>query len=642
MPPKPARALRDAPAGGLPEVFHMKTATMDDALRQKVVDALSQAPLFAGLDAAQIAQVVSHAELVQFDPEETMVRQGDPSDALYLLLSGEASVRLATADQASEISRIRPPETFGELGLLIEHERTANVVAISKSVAARFGKDAFLRMFSGIPSFGLATARELAVRLARANLLMPLPAHEDADGMPDPAIVGLVPIQFIERHRVVPLAVHGSTLKLGCVGDPGTNVLMGVRGFLPSMDVRPVRISTEFYDNVMRTRAGVSLLHQEPEPVKVLPRSPALDKLLERVVAEGASDLHLSAGRPPYWRVDGELRPLEDAPALGATEAGDLLTPVMTDEQRREYADSFDCDFAYSVPGLGRFRVNLFHDHLGTGAALRLIPDAVLSFEQLNLPPQIAALCAMPSGLILVSGPTGSGKSTTIAAMVDYINRARRGHVITLEDPIEFVYRNSVALVNQREIGIHAKTFASGVRAALREDPDVIVVGEMRDAETTALTLEAASTGHLVLATSHTTTAATTVDHVISVFRSTEQEHARVLLAESLRGVVCQTLCRKIGGGRIAALELLFVNHAIQTMLRETKTHHIENAMVTSRKDGNILLNDSLEKLVTSHRVAREEAMSKAVDKTDLAKRLAHALEAGVLSAGQPGPRPHA
>lgn len=486
-----------------------------------------------------------------------------------------------------------------------------------------------MAMFKGIPAFALATARELAVRLARANLLMPLPSHEAADGMPDPAIVGLVPVQFLERHRVVPLAVHGSTLKLGCVGDPGTNVLQGVRAFLPSMDIRPVRVSSEFFDSVMRSRAGVALLGGPPEPAKPTPRSPALDKLLERVVAEGASDLHLSAGRPPYWRVDGELRPLADAAPLGADEATDLLVPVMSEAQRKELADNFDCDFAYSVPGLGRFRVNVFHDHLGAGAALRLIPDAILSFEQLGLPPTIARLCAMPSGLILVSGPTGSGKSTTIASMVESINKSRKGHVITLEDPIEFVYRNTGALVNQREVGLHAKTFASALRASMREDPDVIVVGEMRDAETTALTLEAASTGHLVLATSHTTTAATTVDHVVSVFRSNEQEHARVLLAECLRGVICQTLCRKIGGGRVAAMELLFINHAIQVMLREAKTHHIENAMVTSRKDGNLLLNDSLEKLVTGHVVAREEAMSKAVDKADLAKRLAHAMESG-------------
>ena len=609
----------------------MHAIPMDDALRQKVVDALGRASLFHGLDAAHISQVLSHAELLQFEPEETMVRQGDPSDGLFLLLSGEASVRLASVEPAGEISRIRPPETFGELGLLIEHERTANVVAISRSVAARFDKEGFMAMFKGIPAFALATARELAVRLARANLLMPLPSHEAADGLPDAAIVGLVPVQFLERHRVVPLAVHGSTLKLGCVEDPGTNVLQGVRGFLPSMDIRPVRVSSEFFDTVMRQRAGVALLGGSMEPATPHPRSPALDKLLERVVAEGASDLHLSAGRPPYWRVDGELRPLADAPPLGSVEATDLLTPVMTDAQKKEFQENFDCDFAYSVPGLGRFRVNVFHDHLGTGAALRLIPDAILSFEQLNLPPTIAKLCAMPSGLILVSGPTGSGKSTTIASMVDYINRATHGHVITLEDPIEFVYRNTVALVNQREVGVHAKSFATALRAAMREDPDVIVVGEMRDAETTALTLEAASTGHLVLATSHTTTAATTVDHVVSVFRSAEQDHARVLLAESLRGVICQTLCRKIGGGRVAAMELLFINHAIQVMLREAKTHHIENAMVTSRKEGNLLLNDSLEKLVSMHVVAREEAMSKAVDKVDLAKRLAHALEAGTV-----------
>ena len=603
----------------------MKTVSMDDALRQKVVAALGRAPLFHGLKPEQIGQVVGHAQLVQFGDEEVMVKQGDPSDSLYLLLSGEASVRIGSSDEGAEISRVRPPETFGEIGLLLDHARTANVVSMGDSTAVRFDRDTFQSMFSAVPYFGLVTARALAARLARASMQIPLPSHDETEGAPDPAVVAMIPVPFLERHRVLPLSVHGSTLTLGCVGDPGTSVLFGARQFVPGMDIRPVRISSEMFDSALRARAGILQQASAAAPEAAPPRtgSPDLDRLLERMVAEGASDLHLSAGHPPYWRIDGELHPLTDARPLETEEVRAMLQPVMDDRHREELDSHSDTDFAYSVPGLARFRVNAFRDQKGASAVLRFISDTILSFEQLGLPKAVQQLCDSPSGLVLITGPTGSGKSTTIASMIDSINQARRCHIITLEDPVEFLHRSAQALVNQREVGSHTESFATALRAALREDPDVILVGEMRDPETMALTLEAASTGHLVFATVHTATAASTVDRILSTFPSGEQEQARVMLAESLRGVVCQTLCRRTGGGRVAALEVMIVNHAIANLLREGKTHQIENAMVTSRKEGNMLLNESLERLVRSRRIAKEESFAKAIDKADMRERLA-------------------
>ena len=292
-----------------------------------------------------------------------------------------------------------------------------------------------------------------------------------------------------------------------------------------------------------------------------------------------------------------------------------LLEPIMPEASRKEFAQSHDADFAYEIPGLARFRANVFADRKGRGAVFRVIPSEILTAEKLGLSPHILNLCKLNKGLVLVTGPTGSGKSTTLCAMIDYINRTRDEHIITIEDPIEFVHQNQKCLINQREVRTHTDSFKAALRAALREDPDIILVGELRDLETVAIAIETAETGHLVFGTLHTTTACSTVDRIIDQFPSDRQAQIRIMLSESLRGVIAQNLCRKIGGGRVAALEVLIATGAVSNLIREGKTFQIPSMMQVGKAVGMVSLNDALMELVAKKIVAPDEAHSKAIDK---------------------------
>ena len=439
----------------------------------------------------------------------------------------------------------------------------------------------------------------------------------------------MFPIDFIQRHRVLPLEQQGTLLTIGFVEDPTGEVLGAIRQMLPSMELKSVRISGRLFSELLKSQAGVKEWSAPAEPVQTSSppteaarSSPKLDQLLRRVVAEGASDLHLSAGHKPRWRVDGEIRELADAAVLSASEVIELLLPIFAERNRAQFAEDNDTDFAYPLPGAARFRVNVFRDHRGVGAVLRQIPDKILTFEQLGLPAAAQSMCEHPKGLVLVTGPTGTGKSTTLAAMVDFINRHKKKHIITLEDPIEFVHKSQLCLVNQREVGPHTNSFARALKAALREDPDIVLVGEMRDLETVSLALETANTGHLVFGTLHTATAVSTIDRIIGVFPPEQQAKIRTVAADVLKGVVAQTLCRKIGGGRVAALESLVMTPAVANLVREGKNHQIASSMTTGKSLGNQLLNEELARLVTEKKVDYEDALTKAIDKTDLAKRL--------------------
>ena len=301
--------------------------------------------------------------------------------------------------------------------------------------------------------------------------------------------------------------------------------------------------------------------------------------------------------------------------ALSREDVSALLQPIMPETNRAEYDRRHDTDFAYEITGLARFRANMFLDRKGPGAVFRVIPAKILTAEQLGLSPHILQLCKLTKGLVLVTGPTGSGKSTTLCAMIDYINRHRTDHIITIEDPIEFVHENQSCLINQREVGTHTAGFKDALRAAMREDPDIILVGELRDLETVAIAIETAETGHLVFGTLHTTTAASTVDRVIDQFPTEQQSQIRIMLSESLKGVIAQNLCRKIGGGRVAALEILLINSAISNLIREAKTFQIPSMMQVGRAQGMVALNDALMELVTKKLVEPQEAYLKAVDK---------------------------
>jgi twitching motility protein PilT len=341
-----------------------------------------------------------------------------------------------------------------------------------------------------------------------------------------------------------------------------------------------------------------------------------IDTLFHAMSAAGASDLHLSAGSPPIIRKDGRLQALDPAaPVLSISDLGMLLKPIMPEKNRAEFDATHDTDFAYEIPGLARFRANVFSDRKGPGAVFRVIPTKILTAEQLGLSSYILQLCQLNKGLVLVTGPTGSGKSTTLCAMIDHVNATRQDHIITIEDPIEFVHGNKQCLINQREVHTHTDSFRDALRAALREDPDIILVGELRDLETVAIAIETAETGHLVFGTLHTTTAASTIDRVIDQFPADRQSQIRVMLSESLKGVIAQTLCRKIGGGRVAALEVLIATQAISNLIREGKTFQIPSMMQVGKAVGMVSLNEALLELVTKKLVLPEEAYAKSVDK---------------------------
>jgi twitching motility protein PilT len=347
----------------------------------------------------------------------------------------------------------------------------------------------------------------------------------------------------------------------------------------------------------------------------------AMDDLFRLLVDAGASDLHLRSGEPPLLRHHGELA-RQDRPALSAERLETMLISIMTPREIAEFREIGDTDWAYEIPDLARFRCNAGRDRHGPIAVFRVIPTTVRTADEMGLSREVQNLCYLTKGLVVVTGPTGSGKSTTLAALVDLMNRTRNDHIITIEDPIEFVHQSKKCLVTQRQVGVHTRSFKQALRAALREDPDIILVGEMRDLETVSIAIETAETGHLVFGTLHTTTAASTIDRIIDQFPPDRQSQVRVMLSESLRGVIAQTLCKKIGGGRVAAREILLTIPAVSNLIREGKTFQIPSVMQTNRRAGMVTLNDALIELVDAKQVEPKEAYMKAVEKAGFAAAL--------------------
>jgi twitching motility protein PilT len=346
-----------------------------------------------------------------------------------------------------------------------------------------------------------------------------------------------------------------------------------------------------------------------------------LGKLLRGLVQSGSSDLHLRVDEPPMFRTHGEIQ-RQDGTKLSVNDLELLILSIMPERNRGEWKESGDTDFAYEIPGVARFRVNAARDRKGPVAVFRVIPAKVVTVEEMGLSEEVQKLCYLTKGLVLITGPTGSGKSTTLCALIDLINRTRTDHIITIEDPIEFVHENKKCLITQRQVHVHTDSFKTALRAALREDPDIVLVGEMRDLETIAIAIETAETGHLVFGTLHTTTAASTVDRIIDQFPADRQAQIRVMLSESLKGVISQTLCKKIGGGRVAAREILLTTPAISNLIREGKTFQIPSIIQTSKKLGMLTLNDALLELVEEKVIEPDEAFMKSVEKTGLAASL--------------------
>ena len=337
-------------------------------------------------------------------------------------------------------------------------------------------------------------------------------------------------------------------------------------------------------------------------------------ELLAFSVKNNASDLHLSSGLPTMIRVDGDIRRLT-LPAIDTAQLSELLYSTMSDQQRRDFEANLEVDYSYGVSGLARFRVNCFHHDRGVGGAFRTIPDAVWKLEDIGAPPVFREIINIPRGLVLVTGPTGSGKSTTLAAMIDHLNTSVEGHILTIEDPIEFIHKCKRCLINQREIHRDTHGFNQALRASLREDPDIILVGEMRDIETIRLALTAAETGHLVFSTLHTSSAPKTIDRIIDVFPAGEKSMVRSMLSESLRSVIAQTLLKRVGGGRVAAWEIMVATPAIRNLIREDKIAQMYSAIQTGQNMGMQTLDQALDALVSRGIITRQEAGRRAVDR---------------------------
>jgi len=346
-----------------------------------------------------------------------------------------------------------------------------------------------------------------------------------------------------------------------------------------------------------------------------------LGKLLRALVSSSSSDLHLRVGEPAMFRTHGEIK-RQSGSALSVNDLELLVLSIMPERNRGEWKETGDTDFAYEISGVARFRVNAARDRKGPVAVFRVIPAKVVSVEEMGLTEEVQRLCYLTKGLVLVTGPTGSGKSTTLCALIDLVNRSRSDHIITIEDPIEFVHENKKCLITQRQVHIHTESFKTALRAALREDPDIVLVGEMRDLETIAIAIETAETGHLVFGTLHTTSAASTVDRMIDQFPADRQSQIRIMLSESLKGVISQTLCKKTGGGRVAAREILLTTPAISNLIREAKTFQIPSIIQTSKKLGMLTMNDALLELVEKKLIEPDEAYMKSVEKAGLVNSL--------------------
>ena len=448
---------------------------------------------------------------------------------------------------------------------------------------------------------------------------------------PDPSLAARLSAEAARRSRAVPIACDGTSLTVA-IADPTDAELLA---WVARQAGMPVRASIATPAAVAR---ALELLYaaapvQAPATDAVAAGSPSgappragtsLDTMLGHVVAKEASDLHLSVGKPPAIRIDGQIWPLDGEPTLTPERTRALVESALNEAQLRQFDEELELDTSYTAPTVGRFRMNAFVQRGCVGAVLRAIPLTVPAFSELGLPPSVATFADTPRGLVLVTGPTGSGKSTTLASLVDIVNRNRRAHIMTVEDPIEFLHQHKQSTVNQREVGQDTLSFASALKHVLRQDPDVILVGEMRDLETIAIALTAAETGHLVFGTLHTQSAAQSIDRIVDVFPSHQQQQIRTQLAGTLRGVVTQQLVPLIGKGRTVAAEVLVVTNAVRTLIREGKSHQIASTMQSGAKQGMQTMDHCLAQLVRDGHITIETAVEHCHDEDDM-RRLAGA-----------------
>lgn len=640
----------------------MKEHKIEGDYRQWVSDALRKSTIFAAVDQAGVEKLIGFARLKEFEPGEVVMREGDASESFFLLLMGEVSVYITDGNtgEGVELTRLKPGDLVGETGLLLSQTRTASVISSKKAYLIEFDRTGFDFMVERLPTFGRRLSQALATRLVQVERRMPMPEiPRERLAVPPKELVSLLPETLILEQRVLPLFEEGGFVTVGFVDKPTRELLAEVRQSLAGRRVRSVRIAARDHDDLLKNlgikkaEAAAAGPAQLPPGMVMVPQAmltqmqaaPAtagprkrerlqtsvvanvdqlnrLEPVLRQMIDVGASDLHLSAGQRPRWRIDGEMIPVPDFPTPAESEVLQYLGGLLPQRAKDEFEDHSDCDFAFALEGVARFRVNMFRDEAGVSAVFRLVPMNIPSMSSLGLPRGAQRLTDLNQGLILVCGPTGSGKSTTLGAMLDHINNTRRSHIITIEDPIEFYHESKVSMVTQREVGKNTSGFQRALRAALREDPDIVLVGELRDLETMSLAMETAQTGHLVLSTLHTTTAIGTIDRIIDMFPVEQHGQIRSTLADILKGIVNQVLCRKIGGGRVAAFETLIASSAVGNCIRTGKNVQIETIMTTNKAQGNCTMNEDLENLVRNGAVSAQEALQRTPDRVELSKRL--------------------
>jgi twitching motility protein PilT len=449
----------------------------------------------------------------------------------------------------------------------------------------------------------------------------------------NPQVDRLIPAEVARRHAAVAVAIDGTELVVA-MEDPGNSEAITAIEAATGWQVRPVvavrtdlrRLITSMYPSVTGENDELLIELDDAEAERqrqmgddALVHELHINDLLERVVDLGGSDLHLTVGIPPSVRVHGDIKPLTEFEEMNGSEIRRMLYGILTQKQREKFENELELDTSHSVPGVGRFRVNIFLQRDSMGAVMRVIPYEIVPFESLGLPEGVIEFSKLPRGLVLVTGPTGSGKSTSLASLVDVINSTRPVHIMTVEDPIEFLHNHKTAVVNQREVGEDTHSFGGALKHVLRQDPDVILVGEMRDLETISTALTAAETGHLVFATLHTQDAPQSVDRVIDVFPSHQQQQIRVQLASALQGVVTQQLVPKIGGkGRVVAAEVLVATAAVRNLIREGKTHQIYSAMQSGGRYGMVTMDQSLAALVRANQISLDSALERCASEADL------------------------
>ena len=501
---------------------------------------------------------------------------------------------------------------------MIAASRVVGEFLVSRKVLSRdVLEEALVREAeTGIPltkllaSEGLVGERDLIAAIG-AHLGIPV---WDPDRDPIPSIVaGMIPLAMAQRHRAVAVGMSSSQLRVA-MEDPTNHAALEqisketgwtIEGVLAAAP--DISLAIEVLYNVEDAPAEVAVGDEPPPPAEL-----HLNVLLVEMVAAGASDLHISAGLPPCVRIDGALRPMEGYDVLTGSETRRLIYGILAQRQREKFEEDLELDTSHSVPNAGRFRLNVFLQKDSVGAVLRAIPFKIVPLDKLGVPAVVADLANLPRGLVLVCGPTGSGKSTTLASVVDIVNMTRPDHIMTVEDPIEFVHSSKRSVVNQREVGEDTKSFAAALKHVLRQDPDVILVGEMRDLETISTALTAAETGHLVFGTLHTQDAPQSIDRVIDVFPAHQQQQIRVQLAAALQAVVCQQLLPRLGGkGRAVACEVLIATPAIRNMIREGKVHQIYSSMQGGGKYGMQTMDQSLSDLVRNSKISLEVALER-------------------------------